>query len=467
MTLRHNEIIIDVQNPFANCKLDRKQYADILTSVVSDASDGFVLAINNEWGRGKTTFVKMWEKDLKLNDFKTLYFNAWENDFENDVLIALISELEKLKDSKPSQFFDDMLNTASALTKKALPILVKGLVKKVAGDEVVEEFASAMTEGTLEEIQKDIDSYRNRKSAIQKFKEKLERFVSDTNENKPVIFIIDELDRCRPNYAVEVLENIKHLFSVKGIVFVLSIDKVQLGHAIRGVYGSDKINAEEYLRRFIDIEYQIPEPDIATFISYLYDYFEFDSFLKLEERANNQHLKGEGKTLKDFAIKLYSKENKSLRQIEKTFARIRLVLRSFDKKQYVLPTLVIILDYLKENHSKVFNNVKTLKYDLQEFVDEIETVLIKFHPLDSFNIHYIEAMLIKFYFNDWRNKNYKSKQTIFLGDTPTVKLGFNSKMNDNDKLGSGLLNISNDYNKDDIKLSYLITKYELMENIVN
>lgn len=71
------------------------------------------------------------------------------------------------------------------------------------------------------------------------------------------MFIIDELDRCRPRYAVEVLEQIKHLFSVPGIVFVLSIDKVQLGNAIRGFYGSDLIDADEYYKNQIytdDIE---------------------------------------------------------------------------------------------------------------------------------------------------------------------------------------------------------------------
>ena len=101
-----------------------------------------------------------------------------------------------------------------------------------------------------------------------------------TKGDKPIIFIIDELDRCRPSYAVELLEQVKHFFSVSGIVFVLSIDKVQLGHAVRGVYGNDRINADEYLRRFIDIEYSIPVPDKNYFEIFLRLLWILDDFFE-------------------------------------------------------------------------------------------------------------------------------------------------------------------------------------------
>ncbi len=59
MQIKHNDLIINQEAPFANCKLDREKYAHVLTSIVNNYADGFVLAINNEWGTGKTTFVKM------------------------------------------------------------------------------------------------------------------------------------------------------------------------------------------------------------------------------------------------------------------------------------------------------------------------------------------------------------------------------------------------------------------------
>jgi tRNA A37 threonylcarbamoyladenosine biosynthesis protein TsaE len=61
MNIKHQELEIDPQKPFANCKLERQKYADVLTDIVKAYPQGFTLAINNEWGTGKTTFVRMWQ----------------------------------------------------------------------------------------------------------------------------------------------------------------------------------------------------------------------------------------------------------------------------------------------------------------------------------------------------------------------------------------------------------------------
>ena len=97
MKIRHNEIEIIKENPFANCELGRKQYANVLTNVVNTYAEGFVLAINNEWGTGKTTFVKMWQQILNNESFPTIYFNAWENDFDNSPTVALMSEITMVR----------------------------------------------------------------------------------------------------------------------------------------------------------------------------------------------------------------------------------------------------------------------------------------------------------------------------------------------------------------------------------
>ena len=78
--------------------------------------------------------------------------------------------------------------------------------------------------------------------------------------------MIDELDRCRPSYAVELLEVAKHLFSVDRIIFVLAVNRDQLAHSVRALYGSD-FDAEGYLRRFFDVDFQLPEPNRDAFIA--------------------------------------------------------------------------------------------------------------------------------------------------------------------------------------------------------
>ena len=293
--IKHNDILIPIDgtDPFVNCKLKRKEYARVLTDVVSLYSDGFVLAVNNKWGTGKTTFIKMWEQYLKNEKFQTLYFNAWENDFQSDVLVALLAELEILADSNTKAGFKKVLSKATPLIKKVGIGLAKGLAKKVGADEMIQAIIEGAAEVTLEGLEDKIESYTNRKRGIQDFRDTLKAYVKQLSNNKPVVFIIDELDRCRPSYAVEVLEQIKHLFSVEGIVFVLSIDKEQLGNAIRGVYGSDRIDADEYLKRFIDLEYNIPNPDIASFVNYLYNYYGLNEFYELDSRQKNSNFKNE------------------------------------------------------------------------------------------------------------------------------------------------------------------------------
>lgn len=94
----------------------------------------------------------------------------------------------------------------------------------------------------------------NRRKPLRNLRAACSRFIADNAGEKPVVFFIDELDRCRPDYSVKVLERIKHLFDLPNIIFVLSVNKKQLGHAIQGFYGTSSLDADDYLRRFIDLE---------------------------------------------------------------------------------------------------------------------------------------------------------------------------------------------------------------------
>ena len=244
------DIQINAKMPFQNCKLKREQYADNLTQLLTNYSDGFVLAINNSWGSGKTTFVKMWNEKLISKEFKTVYFNAWENDFENDALAAILGEVKPLFEAKNEALFLKIKKSASILGKNILPILVGSIASKVFDSNTAGEITKGLTDGSMELFQQSIDTYQKKKESLLDFKAGLHEMVSSIRHenNKPFVFFIDEIDRCRPDYAVEVLEKVKHLFTVPGIVFVISIDKTQLCHDIRGVYGSERMNAEEYLK---------------------------------------------------------------------------------------------------------------------------------------------------------------------------------------------------------------------------
>ncbi len=170
MRLRHNgiKIAIDGSDPFSECKLDRKQYADVLTTIISSYSEGFVLAIDNKWGTGKTTFVKMWRQNLKNEGYKTLYFNAWENDFQEEVIIALLSELEEFKDEAEYKF-NSLLEKTATFLRKVAPAVVKGVASKAIGNDAVTDIAVAVTEFTTEEVELQIRTFNEKKRGIEDF----------------------------------------------------------------------------------------------------------------------------------------------------------------------------------------------------------------------------------------------------------------------------------------------------------
>lgn len=217
MKFKHSDIEIPREDPFKNCKLNRQPNAIILTQIVQNYSDGFVLSINGEWGTGKTTFMKMWAAYLKQQEITSIYFNAWENDFISDPMIALLGELQQLKTSKTAKTLNSILDIGSKIAIKTIPTLTKGIVKHYCGNELAEAAKDALKAGA-EIFKTEVIEYENKKNKLVTFKEELSSFIENSIPNKPLIFIVDELDRCRPDYAVEVLEKIKHFFSIKGIV---------------------------------------------------------------------------------------------------------------------------------------------------------------------------------------------------------------------------------------------------------
>jgi KAP-like P-loop domain-containing protein len=114
-----------------------------------------------------------------------------------------------------------------------------------------------------------VDAFEARMSTIETFKIELadliKAVVAETQKKPPVFVLIDELDRCRPSYAVSLLERVKHLFSVEGVVFVIATDTEQLGYAVSGAYGNS-FNGARYLKRFFDRTYRFQPVAINQFV---------------------------------------------------------------------------------------------------------------------------------------------------------------------------------------------------------
>lgn len=464
MKIKHQELNIPPNNPFENCKLNRKPYAKVLTDIVTGFADGFVLAINNEWGTGKTTFVKMWKQQLEDQQFKTIYFNAWENDFDNNPLVAIMSELENLINDNNKEIFKSVVQKGAKLIKNVAPAILKAVANKYIDSEVILSAIESTTKATTEIFEEEIKEYSSKKKSIVEFRKELEKFVRKINDSKPLVFIIDELDRCRPNYSVEVLEQVKHLFSVPGIVFVLSIDKKHLGSAIKGFYGSESIESDEYLRRFIDLEYSIPEPSTSLFIDYLYKYYQFKDFFSSKGRKQTGIHGTEDSNLIKIANLLFAKSNPTLRQQERIFAHTRLVLSSFNERDLSFSNLLFILVYLKLMKNEIYQKIERNEYSLQQLSDTFYNI-IYFDKIPPFglNLLYLESLLLWFYNND-REQKFKTN-LLLKDDKDNLMFPINSKFENKDSI---LIKYFKDIDYSplaDVNLKYLLNKINLTESV--
>ncbi len=140
---------------------------------------------------------------------------------------------------------------------KGIGIASLGIVDIEKGyDDIVKKANDEIADNTSKWITKEFEGFENAKASFDNYKNTLKNFCD--KETKPVVIFIDELDRCRPSFAVQLLERIKHLFDVPNLIFVLLMNKNQLEKAIEGVYGSGT-DAKGYLSKFINLFLHLPE----------------------------------------------------------------------------------------------------------------------------------------------------------------------------------------------------------------
>lgn len=463
--LRPKEIEIPETFPFQNCKLGREKYAKILTDIVSYyANEGCVLALNAEWGAGKTTFVKMWQQQLKNEGFSTLYFNAWECDYMTDPLIALLTELNELKGDQ--QDFQDIASNIGRIILAVGTSVGKQFIKYILGidsealDSVVHKI-SDLGEEALKE-------YKNQQGCLKQFRESLKKYVASAPGKTPIIFFIDELDRCNPAFAVRLLERVKHLFSIPNVVFVLSINGEQLELAIQGYYGSSLFNAKEYLRRFIDIEYNLPEPDLSSFCQYLYHQYGFDDFFKNEERNASRELQYESDSFLRIVKTIASPEQVSLRDIEQMFIFVRLALNGFAPSSKSIPDILFLLVYLKFTNNDLYHTIVSHKLSCKDLLDEIEKHVPRSRTLEEQDTNprsfaFVIAHLI-FLYNITENENHT--ENLFEKQTDSTKKVsiLHPNLIPKEVFDEALNIYGNDFNNR-IPLSYFVSRIELMSQL--
>lgn len=256
----------------------------------SKSPSSFVLNINSGWGQGKTWFLTRLADQLRHNH-AVVYFDAWKNDFTKDALLSFVSvicdELSKrfAKKNNVQGKIETVKKVFSKVTRSALPVGVAVLAKHILGRQLedldlselqqevaidaADQLANVVTESTM-------DAFVTQRNAIDDFSKAIASLVNEIGKTQdlhlPICIVVDELDRCRPTYAIELLEAVKHLFAIHGIFFIVATDTRQLSHSVKVVYGSE-FDAILYLKRFFYAEYQLSRPNYESMAAFLFEGF--------------------------------------------------------------------------------------------------------------------------------------------------------------------------------------------------
>ena len=209
--------------------LQRKTTGDALSSLVNLIEDSLVVALDGSWGTGKTYFLKRWAGAHE--SALVVYFDAFEHDYVSDPLPALVSALEERltqlgTDDDPATWKDSVPSMKEAAFRMAKP-LARLVLQSVGAGIVVDaadEFKKIRDEETQDRFEDFWKAEEGRRNAMEEFREAIKILASSLDsghEGASLVFVVDELDRCRPDYALEVIEVIKHLFSVPRVHFVL------------------------------------------------------------------------------------------------------------------------------------------------------------------------------------------------------------------------------------------------------
>lgn len=222
--------------------------------------------------------------------------------------------------------------------------------------DVEEALEAVASDGVGEMAGNLVDAFQREKESLERFRCEVENAVNQlkaAGKKETLVFFVDELDRCRPTFAIEMLERIKHLFDVPNIVFVLSVDKSQLEASTAAVYG-EKINAPEYLRRFIDLEYGIPVVQTKRFTTTLFARFGLDAVFS---QRTASELSYDKQNFIDFFTALADLFGLSLRARERCITRLAVVMDQTPTNHYLEPILVALLVVLRAQQPDLFNGL--------------------------------------------------------------------------------------------------------------
>lgn len=252
----------NIKETYTKDLLDRKDVVDQFAALLKEEYCPVSVAVDGEWGSGKTFFVKQVAYRLNedpLEDPKkclTVYYDAWENDNDCDPILSIVDCIARATgvddESRLFEIVSDILNSVQIMLDNPLLRGISSYSQRIKNRDANSKFSYNKTAPTKEQV-----------------KTKLQELFNEVINEKGgrLIIFIDELDRCKPDFAVRVLERIKHYMTIDDRVrIVFSVNKAQLEHTIRKCYG-ESFDSKNYLKRFFEFVVKVPEAAILPYVT--------------------------------------------------------------------------------------------------------------------------------------------------------------------------------------------------------
>ena len=232
-----------------------------IAKIIKDSTPHFTIGIYGEWGTGKTTLMKAIEKNLvtdgvsKTNQkILPIWFNAWQYDREENLAtISLMKNVayEMSGHSKFDPISKTILKGLTIVGKEITQNLIQEIIakKEFENEDILEEKIGQINELYRESIYFD---------GLKNIKKQMEEIRKLHGKDCRVVVFIDDLDRCSPDKALEVLESIKLFLGMEGFIFVVGLSHKTVTELVTKAYAATGIRGEDYIKKIIQIPIKIP-----------------------------------------------------------------------------------------------------------------------------------------------------------------------------------------------------------------
>lgn len=250
-------------------------------NVLSEGKRGCCFAIDGKWGTGKTYVLDMLEEELNQiqsedtadNRYFVFHYNSWEYDYYDEPLVAIVASMQDEVENKESIWnreVDKKIQAGIEVAKTEVKKMVGSLVEKHIGVNFVNVIdAIRKVDQENEEKKESYDDFYNFKKAMSDVRTSMGKIA----EEKTIVLVVDELDRCMPAYAIKVIERLHHIFEkINNIVVIIAVDSEQLDSSIKTIYG-EKTNPKDYMKKIIDITFKLDTGEISLGIYKKYEKF--------------------------------------------------------------------------------------------------------------------------------------------------------------------------------------------------